>query len=808
MKSLLTKLFFTDIFHFSSHISGTGTFPQMFCLLNGSLNIRIDDKLTTMNKEDAIFISGGKAIDMTANNVALILVIVFNPCFLFEQLGFSWENISCTLSDDNMFLRHPLISHMAALTFAYYNPNGVHRNDVLSKAYALLNYIELNFMPTSSRPVLTESNKHYETLLKMQKYLEENYAKALSLPDFADYFGYTAPYMSSYFKKSFGMTFGEYLTDLRLKASELYMSYSDETPAKIAALCGFPNLSALNTSLQKKHGLSPEQYISIYRKYDFGSFIGSYTSVTSKALILDYLSDYIRNPLPEVSASLNTDTRKIAINAKNTSALKLNWNEMINLGSASDFERPIFRKHISQMQSELSFKYGRFIGLFFLAKSYNLNAEKVYDFSRLFQITDFLKSIHLLPMIELSNKPFHIYNEDEWAVNDYETFLNPVIYDRMLLEILPPFLKASVNRYGIDEVSKWRFELWMRYNPAMTSTEPYLEYLNRYNAIAGIIKSILPSAKVGGPGFNTFLDSAQVSPLLEKWHEQNFKPDFFSVYYFPYLPKNPNNEHIPTGYEIASSPARMSQKLKEISRLMYNHLLMDVPLCVTEYNAFFSQSNSINDSIYPALFILYQTLTACSYADYCGYWLASDLSLEYKNPSAPFFGGNGIISKHGIPKPAYYVHTFLKQLGNRLISKDENYIVTLSDNGCYMIMAYDVANLRPDFSALSTNTNAHQYTYSSFENTRQLKLEFTLANIKSGNYILKEMHLNQNHGNALNVWRQFNYMTNLKPEDIRYIRHQCLPFITSYSVTIDSSFTKSMILNSNQIVIYLLTPEY
>ena len=77
----------------------------------------------------------------------------------------------------------------------------------------------------------------------------------------------------------------------------------------------------------------------------------------------------------------------------------------------------------------------------------------------------------------------------------------------------------AVERYGIEVVKQWRFEVWNEFwgMPFSGNKTDYSPYMRLYNASAHAIKNVHPDLQVGGPSSNgavccleTFIGEATV----------------------------------------------------------------------------------------------------------------------------------------------------------------------------------------------------------------------------------------------------------------------------------------------------------
>ena len=112
--------------------------------------------------------------------------------------------------------------------------------------------------------ICTESNEKNELLSDKLKtilhYLDEHYTEKLSLDELANRFYISKYHMSREFKKSFGITMGNYLTSLRITKAKEMLRFSDLQIETIARNCGIEDNSYFNKVFQKAEGITAREY--------------------------------------------------------------------------------------------------------------------------------------------------------------------------------------------------------------------------------------------------------------------------------------------------------------------------------------------------------------------------------------------------------------------------------------------------------------------------------------------------------------------------------------------------------------------
>ncbi|MDD6039385.1 MAG: 2-isopropylmalate synthase [bacterium] len=101
--------------------------------------------------------------------------------------------------------------------------------------------------------------KEDERLIAIKNYIQVNY-QMITLSDVAGQFGLSEPYVSKYFKEKAGITFGEYVLQIRMKKAKTLLKSSSMTIESIAENVGYPNVEHFSRMFKKKFGMSPLQY--------------------------------------------------------------------------------------------------------------------------------------------------------------------------------------------------------------------------------------------------------------------------------------------------------------------------------------------------------------------------------------------------------------------------------------------------------------------------------------------------------------------------------------------------------------------
>ncbi len=102
-------------------------------------------------------------------------------------------------------------------------------------------------------------------------------------------------YLSRYFKKAVGVSFSQYVKQIRLKSAVHELLYTDHTIMKVSLNNGFPNVKAFNKAFKEMYNQTPAEYRGLHKKEPFqevNNISEQYTLVNSPHFLVE-LSKYI-----------------------------------------------------------------------------------------------------------------------------------------------------------------------------------------------------------------------------------------------------------------------------------------------------------------------------------------------------------------------------------------------------------------------------------------------------------------------------------------------------------------------------------
>ena len=131
-----------------------------------------------------------------------------------------------------------------------------------SLIYSLMDAMYLNFKVEDSEARHRNAHRYTERMAQISAIIHKDFQSNLTLSELASRVHLSAPYLSKFIEKQFGMTFLNYLQRVRLNHATNELLKTDSTIETISANAGFPNSYAFVQAFKKEYGLLP----SLYRK--------------------------------------------------------------------------------------------------------------------------------------------------------------------------------------------------------------------------------------------------------------------------------------------------------------------------------------------------------------------------------------------------------------------------------------------------------------------------------------------------------------------------------------------------------------
>lgn len=405
------------------------------------------------------------------------------------------------------------------------------------------------------------------------------------------------------------------------------------------------------------------------------------------------------------------------------------WEEMFGSGRATLSLRDSYRQDLRAVKTITGFEYVRFHGILdddVDVYDEDKNGNPVYNFSYVDQIYDGLLANGVRPYVELSFMPPKLASREAHQAFWYHPVVSPPKDWERWDDLITKFAQHLVDRYGIDEVSHWYFEVWNEPNIDFWAGEPKQStYYELYDHTARDIKRVSPRLRVGGP---STAQAAWVSSFIAHDVQNNVPVDFVSTHVYG----NDTADHVFGTSENIPRSDMVCRAAKKVHEEVQSSARPQLPVIFSEYNASYANEPDVTDSVFMGPWLA-NTIRECDgLTSMMSYWTFSDVFEEQGVIKTPFYGGFGLVAEGGVPKPAFNAFLLLHMLGTERLPADSD-------------------------SVLATRATGHKlnivvWNYSAPEttgNTKEVTLEFSGLH---GRHKVLIYRLDARHGNALQAY--------------------------------------------------------
>src|SRR6201994_4124394 len=300
---------------------------------------------------------------------------------------------------------------------------------------------------------------------------------------------------------------------------------------------------------------------------------------------------------PNATHAQNTVAEAVEINPTPAShPFPHYWEKVFGSGRAILSLRDDYRHDLREVQRITDFEYVRFHGIFHDEAGFydeDASGNPVYNFSYVDQIYDGVLANKVRPFIELSFMPKKL-TSDPNALHAfwYKQNVAPPKDWGKWGAMIEAFTKHLVDRYGIEEVSKWYFEVWNEPNLDFWTGRPAQQtYFELYDHTARALKSVNEKIRVGGPAT---AQAAWVDALIAHATQNDVPLDFVSTHVYG---NDVSQDVFGDKREIA--PHQMvSAAVQKVHDQIKASAKPNMPLIWSEFNATYMNEPSITDSIY------------------------------------------------------------------------------------------------------------------------------------------------------------------------------------------------------------------
>jgi xylan 1,4-beta-xylosidase len=486
------------------------------------------------------------------------------------------------------------------------------------------------------------------------------------------------------------------------------------------------------------------------------------------------------------------------------------WRECVGAGRAAEGLRADWQEQLKLCQDEIGFRSIRFHGL--LHDDMGVYAETkdgrpLYNWQYVDVLFDRLLELRVRPFVEFGFMPGALASGGKrmfwWNAN-----VTPPKSLEKWDGLIEAMVRHWTERYGVDEVKRWNFEVWNEPNypgfwgprdPARAKEE----YFDLYAHTAAAVKKVSPAYQVGGPAG---AGPEWVADHLAFCAAGAVPLDFISYHAYGLgdgpSGLDPNGDRLLYLSTNLHSPADIANSQRGV---IDRSKLPGLPIHITEWSASYSPRDPVHDSYFSAPYILEQLKRTERGISSMSYWTFTDIFEENGPAMTPFHGGFGLLNLQGVRKPSYFAYRFLNLLGpTELACDDASAWVCRDDGGAVQVLCWNLTRIG-DADVPNQELFRKVRPASALQDAR-----VRLSGLRPGNYQAELYRVGYQRNDAHTAYLEMGAPPQLAREEVRKLHEASSgrpETVKPVTVAADGVFECPLALRTNDVWLVCLTPE-
>lgn len=461
-----------------------------------------------------------------------------------------------------------------------------------------------------------------------------------------------------------------------------------------------------------------------------------------------------------------------------TTTLKHIWSECVGAGRANEGLRADWQQHLKMSINQGGFRYLRFHGLLHddMHVYKIVDGQEVFNFQYIDKLFDVMLETGIRPFVEFGFMPQDLASTGRTQFWWQGNIAPPKSFEKWA-NLVAQCVNHWIERYGLEEVRRWYFEIWNEPNLSAFWDGTKLEYFRLYQVSVQAIKAIDSNLRVGGPATSNFVPDSRfdgevedisshltlitddldallwkgvwIEDFLRFCEEEELPVDFISTHPYP-------TDFALDGHGEFHGRSRHAGSTKEdiewLRRVVAESAYKDAEIHLTEWSSSPSSRDYSHDYLPAAAYVVKTNLEVAGLVDSLSYWVFTDVFEEVGAGPTAFHGGFGLLTLQGIPKPTFHAYSFLNKLGHEELARNGSMIITRTDdgklNGLFYNYPEDYKGTVP-MSVYPDQTVAQEVQATGSDQEFKMVIE----QVKPGaQFVLSVM--DRDHGVAIKLWNE------------------------------------------------------
>ncbi|MBQ1067067.1 xylan 1,4-beta-xylosidase [Micromonospora sp. D75] len=470
------------------------------------------------------------------------------------------------------------------------------------------------------------------------------------------------------------------------------------------------------------------------------------------------------------------------------------WRTCVGTGRFDLALRRDYQDSLALVQRDIGFRHIRGHGLLSdgvgVHRPYEYRGERRvrHAFTYVDQVVDAYLALGIRPFVELGFMPSALASGDQTVFWWRGNVTPPRSYTEWG-DLVRATVTHLVDRYGLDEVRGWPIEVWNEPNlPAFWQGADQDAYHRLYEVSAHAVKDVDAALQVGGPALSPGADE-WLKPFAEFVTDRDVPVDFVSRHAYTSGPAR----HLPFGTRQTLAPAtELLEQFAAPRRHLAGTALADHPVHITEFNSSYRPDNPIHDTAFHAAYLAPVLADGGDLVDSFSYWTFSDVFEEEGVPTAPLHGGFGLLTHRQIKKPTYHLYAFMARLGDEVLARGPDHLVTRHPDGRVAVLAWAPVDVTGREPAPERHT---------------LSLSVPIGLPGTASAFLLRSAVSEDAGNAFAAWREMGSPHSPRPRQLDALREAAEPARTHRAVPVAGGRADlDLVLARHEVTLAELTP--
>ncbi len=653
-----------------------------------------------------------------------------------------------------------------------------------SKITALLEDLTKYFAVEEKKEVIGGGR---ERIQMAADYILENYKEEITLESLSKHIYLSETYISRSFPRYFGVSFLEYVTQVRLNHAVDDMT-GTLSLTEIAYNNGFTSENMMIRAFRKYRGVTPGEYrkqlLQERAELAKGStetrFVDSFGLNKS-----DYLNSIFKYATANenIGDSCNSKNLFVDINvgARRTKAQN-HFRRVMNGGYARSVIDAEIQSELKRLKKAVGFEFIRVKGLVdddMMVYRQGLDGEVYFSFNYIDEVIDFILSIGAKPMLEIGHMPSALKSgEGTVFLRPANNFATDKVDEWSRLITL--LMRHLLERYGEKALCTWIFVPWISSN--YVSSFGVEKYVQIYKASFDAIKSVSANI-ITCHSFSINGDIEDIYNTLSELKKNECMPEIISTrsYSCCFDEEGGNLPKLITNIEaynfgVSEDPSYLFNEIKGVKEMLSEHGFDNIPIIIDELNSNIWQRDLCNDTCYKSAWLMKNYLENEDNCNGIAYFSVNDRLDEIFPASDPFHGGFGLFTTQGIPKAHEVAMELLGKMGNCVVKKGDGYYVAYdSERNCFQIYLYNYIHYDTLYRFRHTLNISRCDRYRVFENNNTMNVAIRLVGLPNGNIQKKSYKITREHGSSYDAWVRIGAPQTLNQEEKAFLVHAADP---------------------------------